>query len=360
MIKLKENKLLWLMTTGIIALLGGYLFHTLQIFLPWLLGPMFIIIAVKPLIKRLYWPSQLRDLGLIVLGLQLGSSFTKESLSSMIQYLPIMIVTTALVIGFTILSASIIFKFANITLSTAMIGSFPGGLSQMVILSEEMKDADETVVTFMQMFRIMLVITIVPWVVFHLLTEKTSGEAISMSLISGDGYSLSLWFLLFSLTVVFLLLAKKFHIPIPYLLAPLFAVICFNVMDAPNLIMDDKVIAAAQLCLGAHLGLKMYFNKKIFTPSLLLMTVLSNVMLIGFCLLLAEILHLLFGFPFIEMFISAAPGGVAEMAITAMAVHADVSVVTSFHLFRILVILFIVSPMISKIIRKKQSLQMSA
>ncbi len=43
---------------------------------------------------------------------------------------------------------------------------------------------------------------------------------------------------------------------------------------------------------------------------------------------------------------SMAPGGVAEMAVTAMSVHVDLSVVTSFHLFRILFILFFLSPII--------------
>ncbi|WP_286178912.1 AbrB family transcriptional regulator, partial [Bacillus sp. B4EP4a] len=40
----------------------------------------------------------------------------------------------------------------------------------MVVLSEEMKDSDETVVGFMQTLRVILVISIVPWIVTHVMS----------------------------------------------------------------------------------------------------------------------------------------------------------------------------------------------
>jgi uncharacterized protein len=350
---LNIKKLQRVFVTSIIAFCSGYLFQTLHIFLPWLLGPMFVIMIVKLWWKDVYWPSRIRDFGLVVLGLQLGSSFTKEAMSNMVQYLPVMAVTTLLMIGFTILSAAIIYRFSSISLSSAMIGSFPGGLSQMVVLSEEIKDANEAVVTMMQMFRIILVISIVPWIVFHFLSEPTTAMNNDLAKVAGN-LSPILWCLLIIVTLIFIKLGKKLHFPIPYLLAPLFASICFELGGAPSFTISEPIISFAQVCLGAHLGCTMYFHKKTFTPSLFILTFLSNVALIGFCLGMAEVLHLVFGLPFLDMFISSAPGGVAEMAITAMAVNADVSVVTSFHLFRILVILFIVSPVISKIIRKRQ------
>lgn len=42
----------------------------------------------------------------------------------------------------------------------------------MVVLSEEMKDSDETVVGFMQTLRVILVISIVPWIVTHVMSVE--------------------------------------------------------------------------------------------------------------------------------------------------------------------------------------------
>lgn len=337
----------------VIALSGGILFSQLHIILPWLLGPMFAVLLAKAFLPSVFWPAALRNAGLICLGLQLGSTFTKEVLGGMIRHLPLMGFTSAAVIGFTVLAAHLLCKYANITLSSAAIGSFPGGLSQMVVLSEEIEDADEAVVTFMQTFRIIFVISAVPYLTTHFLISEHAGAAGGRGQDAAGAFTVFHGFLLFALAVLFIYAGKKIKMPIPYLLGPMLAGICLNAAELPNLALPDPVLAASQVAIGAHLGRQMKISRNQFSASLVFITVLSNAALILFCFLLAFLFHALFGYPVGEIFLGVAPGGIAEMAITAMALKLDVSFVTSFHLFRIFVILFIATPLTVKLLKRK-------
>jgi hypothetical protein len=46
----------------------------------------------------------------------------------------------------------------------------------------------------------------------------------------------------------------------------------------------------------------------------------------------------LFGLPIATMIIATSPGGLAEMTITAQALHISVPLVVAFHLFRVVVV----------------------
>jgi uncharacterized membrane protein AbrB (regulator of aidB expression) len=54
-------------------------------------------------------------------------------------------------------------------------------------------------------------------------------------------------------------------------------------------------------------------------------------------------------------FIGTAPGGMAEMGITAMMVNADLSTVVAFQLSRLLFVLVIVFPLMSWLFRRKRN-----
>ncbi|WP_110926146.1 AbrB family transcriptional regulator [Bacillus massiliglaciei] len=346
-----KNKGIVLSKIFLVAMLafgGGYLFDQIGIFLPWMLGPLFVIMLAKMKWRPyLYWPRIYRSIGLLVLGVQLGSSFTKEALQQMASHLPVMLISTVVTVLFTVISAWLMAKAMNISLNTAMLGSFPGGLTQMVVLSEELKDTDASAVAFMQTLRIVLVISIVPWLVTHVLTHE-SGDTV----LSGDG---SFFFLQYSgwhflgfiaVTAVILWTGLKIRMPLPFLLGPLLAAVLFNLTgpEAPQI--PSFWLNAAQLLIGAHLG----FTLKLDTPGMFRkmfgMVFLHNLLLIGFCYGLALFWQWTTAVPMKELFLSIAPGGVAEMSVTALSVHVDVSIVTSFHLFRILFILFLLTPLI--------------
>ncbi|MFD6439218.1 AbrB family transcriptional regulator [Peribacillus sp. NPDC060186] len=356
---LVESKSFRVIFTAFLAFLGGFVFSRLGIYLPWMLGPLFVIMIAKiKLGKFLFWSKPFRSTGLVILGLQLGSSFTKQSLNEMIEYLPIMLFTTVAIILFTVLTGWFVGKRMNLSLSTSMLGSFPGGLSQMVVLSEEMKDSDETVVGFMQTLRVILVISIVPWLVTHVMTvDSVAAVSVSDRPFFMFDYDGKLAILMMVTLLLFIFLTKKVNFPLPFLLGPLMAAALFNLAGPGAPQIPDFWLNFSQLLIGTHLGYTLKVDNPRLFRKMFGAVFVSNVLLIGFCYYLSIQFAPILSIQANELFLSMAPGGVAEMAVTAMSVHVDLSVVTSFHLFRILFILFLLSPIIKWLDGRNQGYQ---
>lgn len=348
-----EKQIKWLMITGVISAGAGWLFAAAGIFLPWLLGPLFAMMILRNTVSwPLHWPSWIRNTGLLIIGLQMGTSFTSDAIKLMIVFLPFMFVLTIAVVGFSAVSALFLSKNSNYNYHTALLGSFPGGLSQMVVLSEEVKGAEPSAVALMQTIRILLVITVVPFLVTYFFPSAglPAHAQHQSSILSFSVFSL----ILLTLAIIFILLCmQKTHFPIPFMLAPLIGVIAFNVITDASFILPESFVATAQVMLGTHLGLQMKGMKKLLAAKPLIIVIIMNLALIAFCIGLSLALNTLFSFPLLEMFLSAAPGGVAEMAITAYTVGADVSTVTSFHLFRIFFILFAAAPFTVYLLKRR-------
>lgn len=353
--KLLENNYIKIVVVSFLAFVGGYCFDKLGIYLPWMLGPLFLILIMKIKFGRyFYWPRKARSFGLVILGVQLGSSFTKPALAEMALHLPYMLFSTIAVMLFTVVTGIIIAKKLKLNLGTAMLGSFPGGLSQMVVLSEELKNVNGTVVAFMQTLRVILVISIVPWLVTHVLSNDadTIKQTITQHFIMFQ-YDWKFTILLVILLILFIVIFMNIHFPLPYLLGPLVAAMLFNLVGPGAPEVPSLWLNLSQLMIGAHLGYTLKVDNLQLFKKMFGAIFISNVLLIAFCYGITLFLRQYISIPVNELFLSLAPGGVAEMSVTALSIHADVSIVTSFHLFRILFILFIASPLMKWILLKK-------
>lgn len=70
----------------------------------------------------------------------------------------------------------------GVSLANGILGSVPGGFAQMILMAEEIEGADVTVITLMQMARVLAVLFIVPFVaacgIVHLTrpADRSSGR----------------------------------------------------------------------------------------------------------------------------------------------------------------------------------------
>ena len=147
----KESKLVRLLLTIVIGIIGGLIFVYIHMPLPWVLGPMTATLIGSKLSKiRLYWPSRIRNWGLIVIGYSCGLSFNRDTLFQIIKELPWMLVMTTVLIAFCAVTALLVSKLTGVDYPSILTGCIPGGLSQMVILGEEIEGMDLTIITFFQ------------------------------------------------------------------------------------------------------------------------------------------------------------------------------------------------------------------
>ncbi len=339
-----------LLETLLVSLAGGLLFSLSHLPLPWLLGSMTAVMIWSLAVKRnTFWPVEIRNCGLIILGYMLGISFTSETLGQIARQLPAMAFATLSTILFSLAVGHVIRRRTGISLATGIIGSVPGGLTQMVVLSEEIADTDLSVVTFMQTIRLLATVFIVPFIVIHGLAGDSPQAAaaacagISRSVINttwnapiyAAGVLVAAW------------AAVKAGLPTPFLLGPLIGAAALALAGFPAPGTPSALVVVSQLCIGAYLGLSIKPASLDNWKKLLPFTLAGSVMVVLFTLGIGFLLTRIHPFDLTSAFLGTSPGGMGEMGLTAVLVGANVSLVAAYQMFRLLFILFVM-PLVLK------------
>jgi membrane AbrB-like protein len=345
--------------TILVTFVGGMLFTWLHVPLSWMLGPLTAVLLWTAFTRRhLAWPAGMRNLGMALLGYSMGLSFTMESARQISTQLPSMLVATVTTIIFSIIVAIVTARLTGINVASSAIGSIPGGLSQMVILSEEIEGADTAVVTFMQTIRVLMVVFTVPFLAVHsLANEPVSGVAglgrqaassqdtlLASLAVAADALSARPLFVCALLLCVLaaVWIAIKLRFPTPYLLGPILAAALFTVggLEPPQL--PSLFILLAQWSLGIYMGLGIKLSSLKSWKKLLPYSILGSAVVVAFSMGISIVFSRILPISIMTAFLGTSPGGMAEMGITATAVGANVSLVVAYQMFRILFILFIV------------------
>jgi uncharacterized protein len=348
-ISIQQDQLLnrWILT-AVIALFGGIIFLLLHIPLPWLLGPMTAVLVGSRLVKvKLYWPSYLRNSGLIVVGYTIGLSLTVNALIQMGRELPSMLLMTVLTIVLSALFAWVVSKMTGIDYPTLLLGSTPGGLTQMIILAEETPGVELTVVTFFQVTRLIMIIFFVPLLVFSSLfgngVKNGSSSIIHKTAASwGDLFPN---FLIFAAAAILLaIIGKRIKLPTPFLLGPIMGTAILSISGVHGPQIPSLLLDISQFLMGGYIGLMMKPEQLQNKTRAVLFALLSGLALIAMSWGLSLILVTFYHASSVSSFLSTAPGGMDQMGIVAHELNADLSMITGYQMFRIFFILFAVPP----------------
>jgi len=336
---MKDNIIIFLL-----AAMGGFLFFTIHSPLPWTLGPLVITLLWKTLKKRaVHWPRPIRNTGLIFLGYAMGSPFTIQVGHQILGQLPGMLMATFVTMAISLLVGWFTSSRTGVGIINGLIGSIPGGLSQMAVICEEIDGADVAVVTLMQITRVLTVVFIVPMLAIYGLSNNST----PIPLFATGAPLNYAAFLPFAIVCILSpLLAKLLKVPTPYLMGPTLGTISLIIggYDAPHL--PQYLTALAQIAIGIRMGADITFDGLKNWKSIVLYTFGGVLLVITMSLGVDYALTKFYSISFLTAFISTAPGGITEMGLTAMTVHADVSLVVAYQLFRLLSMLILGIPVI--------------
>jgi membrane AbrB-like protein len=338
-------KLLPILTTGLVAIPGGFIFEFLRIPLPWMLGPLTITLLYNAFGgKRARWPIQLRNVGLIVIGYSMGRTVTVKTAELILANLPAMAAVTLFTVLFCAGMGYVTHRKTGISLASGILGSMPGGLGQMVLLGEEIADADVTVVTFMQMSRVLTVVFIVPFIATYGMAHLPGGPIVP----TGGTFAYSLATVLPALLIAPLgaWLASRLKLPIPFLLGPIFATAAAVLFGSPAPPVPRPLMHTAQLFFGTYMGIIITLESLRKLGKVFPYAIGGAVALVAFTYLLGFGLTLITPADLLTTFLSTAPGGLTEMGIVALSLNADVTFVLAYHLFRLFSILLVVPPLL--------------
>lgn len=351
--------------TLFVGAIGAVVFYFLHIPLAWMLGAItavMIVQNVKPGVRTIHTHVTWRNGALLVIGCMIGVSFTADAASELWGQLPTMLVSNILLVSFCLLVGWWGAKWTGMSIQSGMIGNVPGGLSQMVMLSEEIQDADMTAVAMMQTIRIMAVIFIVPMLVVHGIAQSIPGSSDASGVETQAAapfvaMPFQAWGTLLGCLLICFVgarIAAMLRIPTPYLLGPVMVTALWGGLGLSTPVIPELLLILAQLFIGCYVGSGMKFDRGTSWQRLIPFSIVTAVLAVLFSFIIGYGLTLFHSMSIATAFLSVAPGGMAEMGLTASLVRADLSIVSSYQLFRILFILFIVPPFLRWLLVKRR------
>ena len=118
--------------------LGGAVFVALGLPLPWLLGALAATTAASLVGLELRVPEGLRRPMIAVLGAMLGTTFTPDRLDGALGWLPTLSALPIYVALVGCLIFAYLRRFSAIDPTSAFFAATPGGLSEMIALSDQL------------------------------------------------------------------------------------------------------------------------------------------------------------------------------------------------------------------------------
>ncbi|TDM04463.1 AbrB family transcriptional regulator [Macrococcus carouselicus] len=332
----------------IVAVISGYVLMKIGMFLPWLFGPILAAVSVsRTSSKTIRWPRFLGDLGLFILGTQIGATFTMHVLKDIRNDLFSIILLNIMIIGAAVILSLIFRRITDCTYETAVLSAIPGALSQMIVMAEENKRADLLAVTLSQTSRLLFVVMSVPFI-----ASFSGGDVTGQTQRAQSVFDVLNWdevgFMAAMITAVFLLL-RRIHFPVPQLLAPIFAVTVWNLMTGEVFSVPYALIAAAQLMFGVRIGLQVVDLSSQLSARLFIGIAVQNTLLIVVTFILA---FLFSAHDFNDLFLSLAPGGMAQIIIVALESGGNIAMISSYHIFRIFFILLVIAPLLQVVLKR--------
>ncbi len=278
-------------------------------------------------------PKYTREGGQFVLAQTLGLYFTPLIFAAVLGRWGVLLTAAfgSIVLGH--ITGKFLVRAAGVDGSTAFFASIPGGAMEMARLGERWgARADQVAVS--HALRLMLVVIVFP--VGMTLAGAHGSDQYHPVLVPFDIPKLLLMMAITSLGGI---LFTRIGFPNPWMMGPLIATIALTASGLEFSSMPRLLVNAAQVTLGCNLGAR--FNRHFLTDAhRFVMAVLASLALImALSVLFGLGLAWGSGLAYSSMILATAPGGIAEMAITARTLQLGVALVTAAHITRVLVIL---------------------
>lgn len=332
--------------TFMAAAFGGLVFQLLSLPLAWMLGPLTAVMLTQQLADiSLPWHPAFKQIGLIILGISFGLYFHLEILMQISSYLIPYIIITILLIGASIFLGVTIAARTKLSPATSVFGAIPGGLTEMVIASEQLRAAPAQVLIF-QTVRLLIVLFTVPYLIVFLFSNTSAPSVLQIP--QGEGISFfSLQSLLF-LIIGYIGYRLRDVMPAGIMIIPLILTAALMMSPVTIPAVPSILFFGAQLAVGVSLGRSIVFQDIKTAGSYSGLFALLTVVLIGVAALLGTVLYYVTDMSLTTALLSAAPGGLIEMVLTASLVGADPAVVTALQLIRIIIIVVFVPALLKK------------
>jgi uncharacterized protein len=319
--------------------LGGYAASLAHLPIPWMLGPLFAVAAMRIAGANVAVPPGTRQGGQWIIGTALGLYFTPHVVAEVARLWPWLLVVAvgSIVIGYV--AGLVLARIARIDLTTAIFASVPGGAAEMATLGERFHARTDRIAAA-QSLRVVIVVTLIPSVFAAL--DLHGADYYAPGIATVDYARLAV---LLAATLAAGALAARIGVPNAFVLGALAIAIPLTALEVNLSAVPTPLANAGQWLIGCALGGR-------FDPGFLrgahrfvggvgTSVMVSIALSTAMGLALAQATDL---YP-ATVVLGTAPGGVAEMCITAKVLLLGVPIVTAFHVTRLVVLLLATGPL---------------
>lgn len=329
-----------------IGLIGGAVFVYADLPLPWMLGAMAATMGASLASADIAVPQSIRKPMIAVVGVALGSAFTPDRLDGLSTWLPSI---ATLPVYVAVVGCLILFylrRLSGFDGKTAFFAATPGGLSEMVLIADQL-GADMRNVALFHTARLVLIVFSIPAIAKLSVTL----EPVSAIVAGSDAIKPGDLLVLFGLLVAGWLLALPLRLPSPSFMGPLLLSSIVHLAGLSEASPPFIVVAAAQLVIGASVG-----SRFSGVPLALILRTLSigaggAVLMFAVTLIFAIALHWATGSPLALLILALIPGGFPEMSLIALGMGFDPAFVVTHHGFRVLLVVTLAVPLYSWLAR---------
>ena len=295
---------------------------------------------------KLFMPDSLRNLAYIVLGVQIGSSVTLETLATAARW-PLSLVMLAVTVG-AVTAACYLFyrRIRGWPPADALFSSLPGALGLAVALADDAK-ADMRRVIIAQSIRLFFLVAALPLVIKGL----SPGQQAPGLLVSNPVWWEIALVLMVSAAVALLL--QWLRVPAGLFVGSIMTSAAFYIGGIAHGALPPIVLILANVIIGTSLASRF----QDFTLGELLHALGDGVA--GFAIALvisvvgAVLASVLAGLPFAQTLLAFAPGGLDVMMVIALALHLDPAYVGAHQLVRYLAMSLVVPPLTAYLLRPR-------
>lgn len=326
--------------TLVLALAAGAAARALDLPLPWMIGPLLATAAAGMLGWRQVASQRLRNAGQWSIGVALGLAFTPETSAVVGRLAPALLAGAAwaLTLGWGF-HRWLRWRHPDATTATTWYAAAIGGASEMAVLAGR-HGARLDHVAAAHSLRVMLVVVAVP---FAMRAWGVQGIEPDLPLAEPATPAGFAW--LVAITAPAVLMLRHWRLPNPYVLGALLAAAIPTAAGVPLPTLPAWAPAAGQVFIGASLGARFTPESVLAAPRWMTSVALGTAAMLAASAGVAALGAWLVGLAPAAVVLGTSPGGIAEMCITAQALHLAVPVVTAFHLTRYIAVLLLTEPL---------------
>jgi len=343
--------------------LGGAFLEWVGLSIGWMIGT--LLVATTFSINREKWskhsllalkvPKFWTQFGQLVFGIHLGQRMTLSVIDVFSQHWFLISATLFVSIVAAMFAGLLLWKYTVADLMTSFYGATPGGITTMVTIGEE-EGGNVAIISIVQSMRKYLVILVVP-----IFVASLDGVEELVPTLTSNSPSIWVTALMAVVAISFAHLGKLINAPARWIIMPMIGVALtkglISIIFGYDVVLwwPPAIFVLAQIGLGASIGSRI--DKSMFTGmgKVVLVSFSTTLLLLVTTLVSAIMITRVTDITMVTAILAFAPGGVAEMAATAILVGADSVFVVTVQVVRIMFVLTVLPLVFRKIFKKKLS-----